>query len=88
MGLWDDSREGQRDAGERETASSTINDFQMGSNTQVLLLKIHTQHAHSALHEGLKHGIFLMRVTGLLCGKSDNINFNMAFLLFNAPLKL
>ena len=68
MGLWNDSTEGQCDAGERAAARSLLNDFQMDCNAQVLTLEIHTQLGLHVLHKGLKRDFFIMRLTGVLCG--------------------
>lgn len=79
MGLWDDSGEGQRHAGEREMARFLLNDFQMDCFhwRDVLLVNMCSI-----------RGLVLMRKSGLLCGKLDNINFNMPALPFNVLLEL
>lgn len=88
MGLWDDSKEGQCDAGERGMARSPLNDFQMDYKPKFSHWRYMLSLVNLLLHKGLKVGFFIMRMTGLLCGKLDNINFSMSALPFNALLML
>lgn len=55
-----------------------------GTQAQVLFLHIQMQFGWLVLHKGLKLGFFIMRLTGVLCGKLDNINFNMLTPALNA----
>lgn len=55
-----------------------------GIQAQVLFLHIQIQFGWLVLHKGLKLGFFIMRLTGVLCGKLDNINLNMLTVALNA----